>query len=232
MDYQNVLSFLTREGLCFRLENIVRGHAVNESDDTAAQNVDLSTNDQSLPTSEVEISTDNQEITLPSSENVDMQEAGMDDRVQTATTARLEMNTSYDSGTYMEEPPGQAENLQEEEPEQERGFWRQPFEEGSGQWQEENGEQSGGDWRENVEQAWARETPQDDGGEDDHLQEVHEEWRDDESHDTVENWQEDRLEPLTRRVNEFIPPDDDNVYSMELRELLSRYLLLLSIYHS
>ncbi|KAF8675240.1 hypothetical protein HU200_047912 [Digitaria exilis] len=65
---------------------------------------------------------------------------------------------------------------------------------------------------------------------DDHLPEVNEEWQDDdESNDTADNWHDNTSEQpidhdaaLIRRANTFIPGDDDNVYSTELRELLSR----------
>ncbi|KAJ1289044.1 hypothetical protein BS78_02G135100 [Paspalum vaginatum] len=64
----------------------------------------------------------------------------------------------------------------------------------------------------------------------DHLPEVNEEWHDDdESNDTADNWHDNNSDQpidhdaaLIRRANTFIPGDDDNVYSTELRELLNR----------
>lgn len=58
-------------------------------------------------------------------------------------------------------------------------------------------------------------------------------WQDDESHTSDDNWQDEYSPPMidppvfAQRTNGFIPPDDDNVYSMELRELLSRYVFCL-----
>ncbi|CAK9161159.1 unnamed protein product [Ilex paraguariensis] len=85
-----------------------------------------------------------------------------------------------------------------------------------------------GNWQENSVNDWPQATPgTDEGGS--HLQETHGAWHEDGSREAVDNWSEGPSDPPrmhrsipVRRVNRFHPPDDDNVYSMELRELLSR----------
>lgn len=70
--------------------------------------------------------------------------------------------------------------------------------------------------------------------EDEHrLQEVHEVWIDNGSQGAVDNWSGGPLNPRrmhqsvpNRRLTRFHPPDDGNVYSIELRELLNSFLSL------
>ncbi|KAJ0908392.1 putative transcription factor C2H2 family [Helianthus annuus] len=62
-----------------------------------------------------------------------------------------------------------------------------------------------------------------------HMHGTDEVWHDDVSQEAIENWPEGPSDPprmlhlgAAGRVNTFHPPDDDNIYSLELRELLSR----------
>ncbi|KAL5205841.1 hypothetical protein ABZP36_034050 [Zizania latifolia] len=252
-----------------RLENIVRGQAVSQSDASSTQNVEVSTNGHSEP------STTSTEYTLDRH-----QQAGLNVGLQriegAAAVPESGSNTpSIAEGLYG--PPSQVESWQDDL-EQERRDWEQfshaiTGEESERNWHEntdnssshvdsdvESGQgahlpeahdestidnlhheshreqqdnnhlteiheelhdsnllqQSHGEWNEDnnpflstdVHEEWLS---------DDHLQGVNEEWHDDDSDQPI-----DHNSALIRRANTFVPADDDNVYSTELRELLSR----------
>lgn len=115
--------------------------------------------------------------------------------------------------------------------------WQEASNQG-GNWQEQIAEEGGGNWRQSPFNQtrdgravgdWPQETPRNLAGEDPHPREAQRIWHDGNTRETVGNWSEgpsgatrNRRGVPIRRFNRFHPPDDDNVYSMELRELLSR----------
>ncbi|KAI7753052.1 hypothetical protein M8C21_016807, partial [Ambrosia artemisiifolia] len=91
-----------------------------------------------------------------------------------------------------------------------------------------NLEDAGMNWQENSGNDWRQETLET-GGDGAHMHGTDEVWREDASQEAIENWSNGASDPprmlhlgAVGRVNRFHLPDDDSVYSMELRELLSR----------
>ncbi|KAJ0967145.1 hypothetical protein J5N97_024062 [Dioscorea zingiberensis] len=209
-----------RNGFRFRLENIVRGQ-MNNSDTSASQGTNISLNDQIQSSVAVELSTDGYDQLQSSSED--------NNRHQTIETHTI----SEFGGSPLNENIGQqeaetsGEDLQDDA-EARSQDWQQSSEIAYSGQHTDAGEDPIDGWQENNDHDWSRETPEDEDGEDSHTLEA-QEWHEVDSQEARENWQDgpsislrDQQTILNRRFNRFIPSDDDNVYSMELRELLSR----------
>ncbi|XP_042487631.1 uncharacterized protein LOC122067853 [Macadamia integrifolia] len=199
-----------REGFRSRLENIVRGQATSHSDGSSNSNTSFNENDQTQSSSSPEVANENHEQSQP--------------RIQEDDIRRLPEQT----GGLQSDAAPERRDWQEQVPENERRDLQRTTEADLNQWQDVNGEEMDGNWQENTSRDWTRETSGNEGGEDSHLQEIHE-WHEDGPQEAVQNWPQGPSDPPRirraipiRRINRFHPPDNDNVYSMELRELLSR----------
>ncbi|XP_076957388.1 uncharacterized protein LOC143632849 [Bidens hawaiensis] len=134
-------------------------------------------------------------------------------------TGRLETVTDVEN-------TNEQENIEEDE----RGEWQQESSSYNefNEWRDGNSEDVGRNWQENSGNDWPQQTLES-GGDGPRVHGTNEVWHEDGSREPVENWPNEHSDPPrmlhsvpVRRVSRFHPPDDDNVYSMELRELLSR----------
>ncbi|GJN28889.1 hypothetical protein PR202_gb17061 [Eleusine coracana subsp. coracana] len=201
-------------------ESVVSSHDVSQSGTPVAESVRSLDNDESQQGSETGAFTGSQDPAQTMFENDNFQEVDTD-------RPEAHSNVFLDGTTEMQDSVAQDVNIQQDDTEHNSRFWQPSLEDRLDRWPNQIEEDAERNWEDNAEDLHS-EPLEDDGGEHGHLQEEHDEWHDDESHGTVENWQDDyqdsRLDagPIPRTENRFIPPDDDNVYSMELRELLSR----------
>ncbi|XP_042512497.1 uncharacterized protein LOC122087428 [Macadamia integrifolia] len=209
-----------RDGFRSRLENIVRGQVTSHSDTLSNNNANSPRNEHTQSTTLQEVANENHEQSQPTSQEGDI-------RQLPEQTGGLQSDAALE-GTDWQEPNSQGDWLEQVTENDRRGLLQSSEGELS-QWQEVNGEEMDGNWHENIARDWTQETSVDESGEDSHLTETNEEWHENGSQEAVQNWPEGPSNPPrtrraipVRRINRFHPPDDDNVYSMELRELLSR----------
>ncbi|KAJ7974982.1 RING/U-box superfamily protein [Quillaja saponaria] len=210
-----------RDGFRSRLENIVRGQVDSQSDTTPNNSIYDSRNDESQTNNSQGVRQENHEqAQLGSPENVVNQ---MPDLAGT-----LETNTSSDSVAW-EETGNQGTNWQEQINEDGRGNWQQSTSGPFDQWRDGNAEDMDTSWQESAGNDWPQEASNIVEREEAPTREAQGIWHEDVSREAVGNWSEGPSGPprnrrgvTFRRLNRFHPPDDDNVYSMELRELLSR----------
>ncbi|KAA8544148.1 hypothetical protein F0562_022216 [Nyssa sinensis] len=116
---------------------------------------------------------------------------------------------------------------QESETDNEESDWQRLDNVEFNGWRNDTGEGMDGSWGEINANQWYQETSENEDGEHNHLQDNYEEWHENGPEETMDNWSERPSAPEAaaapvRRVTTFYFPDDDNEYSMELRELLSR----------
>ncbi|KAL3838255.1 hypothetical protein ACJIZ3_022846 [Penstemon smallii] len=229
-----------REGFRSRLENIVRGQVSSPEISSNSSNTN-SRNDQGNTNAWPEVHHENhgvdnhlfREVFRSRMENIVRGQVSsppdeVDDNHLPDRIGNLGGSLSVQS-TNQHVSPDQGNDWQGQVSEDERSNLQQSVPNDTNGWTRNASEDPDRNWQENSATNWPSGGEVTEDGEQNRLQEAHEVWHDDGSREAVDNWSEGPSDPPRmrrpvpyRRVTRFHPPDDDNVYSMELRELLSR----------
>ncbi|XP_047340796.1 uncharacterized protein LOC124944552 isoform X2 [Impatiens glandulifera] len=202
-----------REDFRSRLENIVRGQAAGSHSDTSVPNDVITssrTDEAHVNTIEDSYIGDNELPTQPATQEIetDIQ------RISNPSINSESNNSTGENPNWQVTIDEREDHLQEHGTDDGRRNWMEATYDQISEWRDETG---------NEVVVVVEDHPRD-------PREINDVWNEEgASREPVENWTNSpsdrprlrRFVPV-RRVNRFNPPDDDNVYSMELRELLSR----------
>ncbi|XP_024990949.1 uncharacterized protein LOC112525176 isoform X1 [Cynara cardunculus var. scolymus] len=208
-----------REGFRFRLENIVRGQASGQSENSSNNSNNDFGSDETHANTRHEIEHRNQEQAQSLVQETDIHQVSNHG-------GSLESGATIQS-TNQQANVGEGEDWQGQVAADESGDWQQPGYNEFNEWRGGNSEAADRNWQQISGTDWPQETS---GSEvRARMQGTNESWHEPGSRETVESWSEGPSGPPrtrrtipVRRANRFHAPEDDNVYSMELRELLSR----------
>ncbi|KHG28964.1 Protein neuralized [Gossypium arboreum] len=212
---RNTVSGL-REGLHNRLATNVQNQ-VDSNSETTSSNV---INDSRHELPQTNMSPDVQ------GENIERTQSGIAELPN--QTGVLVRNMAVESISWQENTT-QGGNWREPAANDERGNWQQPTYPQFNELRDNSTEVMDTNWQESSVSEHRQENPGNDNGEANRPQGAQRVWHEGRSQEAVDNWSEGRSGPPrarraipVRRLNRFHPPEDDNVYGMELRELLSR----------
>ncbi|KAG0457418.1 hypothetical protein HPP92_022575 [Vanilla planifolia] len=209
-----------REGFRFRLENIVRGQANTQAE---TRNNGNATRTEQRNDEWGSISLVDQNL----SQSTTITDLEIHEAAERHSIAEVESHDSTEN-MDLQHSMTHRDDWQEQHAES-REVGDQQSDEGEFiEWSGGAEEESQGNWHEEMmDQEWSGEIPEIEDGDGRVLEAQG--WHEGDSNDTSENWEvgpsvppSDQQSGPARRASRFIPPDDDNVYSMELRELLNR----------
>ncbi|KAK8510088.1 hypothetical protein V6N13_103690 [Hibiscus sabdariffa] len=215
---RNTVSGL-REGLHNRLETIVSNQADDNSETTSSNAINDSRNELPQTNMSPDVQGENEHA-------LGSLESGITELPnQTGDTIS---NMAVESISWQENA-NQGGNWQEPAANDERGNLQQPTYAQFNQWREDNAEVMNTNWQEGSVSEHRQDNPGNENREMSLQEEVQRDWRVDHSQEADDTWSEGPSYPPrsrrsipVRRLNRFHPPEDDNLYGMELRELLSR----------
>ncbi|TYH00044.1 hypothetical protein ES288_A10G243400v1 [Gossypium darwinii] len=212
---RNTVSGL-REGLHNRLATNVQNQADSNSETTSSNVI----NDSRHELPQTNMSPDVQ------GENIERTQSGIAELPN--QTGVLVRNIAVESISWQENTT-QGGNWREPAANDERGNWQQPTYPQFNELRDNSTEVMDTNWQESSVSEHRQENPGNENGEANRPQGAQRVWHEGRSQEAVDNWSEGRSGPPrarraipVRRLNRFHPPEDDNVYGMELRELLSR----------
>ncbi|WCJ19222.1 RING/U-box superfamily protein [Euphorbia peplus] len=211
---RNTVSGL-REGFRSRLETIVLDQAGDHSDGTS----DSNDNDISNEQSETNPS--------PNAQHEDNEQ--LPSRTQESDIPELSDQTNSSSIDTAANMTWQETGIQGQITGDDRQNWQQSEFTQFNEWRNSDAEPMDANWQENSVSEWPQGTPGNVHNEQQHQPVAQGVWHENPPREPVRNWIQEPANPPRnrravpiRRFSRFHPPDDDNVYSMELRELVSR----------
>ncbi|XP_065870107.1 uncharacterized protein [Euphorbia lathyris] len=205
-----------REGFRSRLETIVRGQSGDHSDAMSDSNDnDIISNEQSEINTSPSIQHEGNEQLPPRTQESDIPQLSDQTNSSSINTAA---NITWED-TAMQGPITGDEGRN----------WQQSDYTQFSEWRNGDAEPMDANWQENSVGEWPQGTPGNVHSEQRQQPVAQGVWHENPSREPVRNWIQEPANPPRnrraipiRRFTRFHPPDDDNVYSMELRELLSR----------
>ncbi|CAA2956354.1 Zinc finger, RING FYVE PHD-type [Olea europaea subsp. europaea] len=137
------------------------------------------------------------------------------------------MNEEYVTGHLefdWQDASVQEDELQESVIEFEERDWRQVTNGAFSDWMNGSGEDVGGRWEESTANQWFPGTSNNEIVEPDQIGELHEDWQGQDLQEAIDSWLDmpSGEESSIPRIGSFNFLEDENIYSMELRELFTR----------